>query len=65
MYTNIGEVTPEEIAEMIVETTFSKTDKGNGEIRHSDEAVFGMLVPSILTEKQFRIGLKYMDRYYN
>ena len=62
---SMGEITPEETAEMIVETTFSKTDTGNGEICHSDEAVFAMLVPSILTEKQFRMGLKHMDKYYN
>ncbi len=64
MYTNgMGEITPEETAEMIVETTFS--NPANGEICHSDEKVYSMLVPSVLTEKQFRMGLKHMDKYYN
>ena len=61
----MGEITPEETAELIVETTFSKKDTAEGTICHSDETVFAMLVPSILTEKQFRIGLKYMDQFYN
>ena len=61
----IGEMTPEETAEIILETTFSKTDTADGKICHSDEAVFAMLVPSILTEKQFKVGLKYMDQFYN
>ena len=62
---SMGGITPEEIAEMIVETTFSNTNTTNGKICHSDEVVFAMLVPSILTEKQFNTGLKYMDQYYN
>ena len=66
MYTNsMGEITPEETAEIILETTFSKIDATDGKICHSDEIVYNMLVPLILTEKQFGLGLKYMDQYYN
>ena len=61
----MGEITPEKTAEIILETTFSKIDTTDGKICHSDEAVFVMLVPSVLTEKQFGLGLKYMDQYYN